>query len=843
MKNIDTNKKEELAGAVYFVVGIGTEGGSASYKLSVAGVTKSEWGTVGSVAANSGYSLGAIQIDFGQRGEWPVGGIAERPLQPGEKSYVDAVIEQASDYAAKNKLPFTSNLVQVRDDLLSHGNGKKGRSSIQFIDADTRDSISSWASSEEGKKWIHHNMDLPQARNATNAAISILDKHGDKVLEDRKFEAICLLAKTANQFPSKLPEFTAILKDGGGYDELLSHAQSIQRGKPWFHAEKAAEIADKYEKLYGDDVTSASMDAAHLKVTSADYNPSKVGSDPDITASMLAVGGNIKPSPMADGMLRLGERGHEIAILQEKLVRLGMTDAKGNELSPDESYGPRTKQAVEKFQKQEDLPITGIADALTLKAINRKIDPLHDLREMNERLGALGKAAGGDDDRTPKIIGGMPDYLLPNRGASRSRSGHQEHDQPDAHRPAFADGKFNLGDEGIGVQMLQHRLNEMGYVGRKGQPLVADSDFGQNTKFAVQAFQKEHGLAPTGEVDLAVLRQVEASVAQGYVRAPVNIDPPANADPKIDAAIAVRSEKTDAVRDDAIVSAPAVVKVADAISVPSAIQGVDASSKIDADALSRETAQFHSRIAQDEHPENGLRSTYRDALPLQGDAAPQATSADKAADGPRQVEAPDAMPVLPSRTMSGSRASREEQEPDEPRDTKQAIPDTSSMPLPTEAPQRAIDLLGPKEREKYEQALTQAQRLGLPEDHTENLAMAMTQKATQNPLIRQIDYIVVVRGKADDGGDRVHLMFKPHGDRDPIFNDYVDLNKATTTDARTTGEQVQSIALAREQAQQQQAQEQTQSTGPTMRIGGLTIAKATSDEGSDSVGDGGGGAG
>jgi hypothetical protein len=100
---------------------------------------------------------------------------------------------------------------------------------------------------------------------------------------------------------------------------------------------------------------------------------------------------------------------------------------------------------------------------------------------------------------------------------------------------------------------------------------------------------------------------------------------------------------------------------------------------------------------------------------------------------------------------------------------------------------------------------------------------------------------VVVRGKADDGGDRVHLMFKPHGDRDPIFNDYVDLNKATSTDARSAGEQVQSLALAREVAQQQEAQGQTQSTGPTMRIGGRVIAPASGDEGSGSGNDGGGG--
>jgi hypothetical protein len=60
MTNIDTRNLDALAGAVYFTVGRGTEGGSASYRLSVAGVDRSEWGQPGAVAANSGYSIGTI---------------------------------------------------------------------------------------------------------------------------------------------------------------------------------------------------------------------------------------------------------------------------------------------------------------------------------------------------------------------------------------------------------------------------------------------------------------------------------------------------------------------------------------------------------------------------------------------------------------------------------------------------------------------------------------------------------------------------------------------------------------------------------------------------------------
>jgi hypothetical protein len=114
-----------------------------------------------------------------------------------------------------------------------------------------------------------------------------------------------------------------------------------------------------------------------------------------------------------------------------------------------------------------------------------------------------------------------------------------------------------------------------------------------------------------------------------------------------------------------------------------------------------------------------------------------------------------------------------------------------------------IDQLPPAARERHEQALAQAQRLGLPEQDTQNLAMAMTRQVGENGLMRRIDDIVAVRGGAADGGDRVHMMYKPFGDRAPIFSDYVDLNSAVATPA---SEHSQHIARSQEQRQQTLAQ-------------------------------------
>lgn len=64
--------------------------------------------------------------------------------------------------------------------------------------------------------------------------------------------------------------------------------------------------------------------------------------------------------------------------------------------------------------------------------------------------------------------------------------------------PADADGVLRHGEKGPAVSTLQQRLAELGYRGEDGKPLRIDGDFGDNTRFAVQAFQREHGLEGLG---------------------------------------------------------------------------------------------------------------------------------------------------------------------------------------------------------------------------------------------------------------------------------------------------------------------------------------------------------
>lgn len=70
-----------------------------------------------------------------------------------------------------------------------------------------------------------------------------------------------------------------------------------------------------------------------------------------------------------------------------------------------------------------------------------------------------------------------------------------------SHGHTHAHGNLlQLGAHGEAVTALQVDLAKLGYIGSHGQALQADGDFGKDTLHAVQAFQRDHGLAIDGKV-------------------------------------------------------------------------------------------------------------------------------------------------------------------------------------------------------------------------------------------------------------------------------------------------------------------------------------------------------
>ena len=368
MPGPDTRDIGSLAGAMYFIVGRGTEGGPFPYRLSITGITagsaEPHWGRPEMVVANSGYSLGTIQVDLGQRGTWPLGATENAPLRPGQSTYVDGLIAEAAGYAQEHHREFTSDRAQLRAALLSHGNGEAHRGTLVFIDTATRDSFNAWASSASGQQWIHRNIDYPQIRNATQLAFDMVEASGRNISDDRRLETIAILAKTANQMPAQMAGFRNVLQAGGNYDDVLAKANDIQRRHHYYAGPKAAALAERYKGFYKDAPSAAALDRAHLMVADPGFSPSTAASDPDFRAALEAVG----QAPRAH-VLRQGAHGDEVVALQHRLATLGITDAAGRALEPDGAFGPGTRHAVEAFQRAQGLRADGLVGPATLAAL------------------------------------------------------------------------------------------------------------------------------------------------------------------------------------------------------------------------------------------------------------------------------------------------------------------------------------------------------------------------------------------------------------------------------------------------------------------------------------------
>lgn len=93
------------------------------------------------------------------------------------------------------------------------------------------------------------------------------------------------------------------------------------------------------------------------------------------------------------------------------------------------------------------------------------------------------------------------------------------------------------------------------------------------------------------------------------------------------------------------------------------------------------------------------------------------------------------------------------------------------------SPQHMIDRLSPRERDNYDQGVALAQRLGLPPDKAQNFGMALAAQIGENASIQRMDRLIAVQGRGEDGGDRVFASCHPHGDKEPIFNTGLDVNR------------------------------------------------------------------
>lgn len=195
-------------------------------------------------------------------------------------------------------------------------------------------------------------------------------------------------------------------------------------------------------------------------------------------AALLCLGTLFAPtlaSAQPTIVLRLGDEGQAVQVLQQKLKKLGYYTK--NETTT--YFGIITQSSVSEFQKQNGLDQDGVAGAQTLKML-------------------LGDEYDG-------FVNQYAAAVTNSRPTSAAASGTRQ----------YSEAVLKLGDENEEVTKLQKRLKELGFFAGE-----ATGFFGSVTQQAVLAFQADRDLSQDGSVGAltlaALYAQEEAPTERKY---------------------------------------------------------------------------------------------------------------------------------------------------------------------------------------------------------------------------------------------------------------------------------------------------------------------------------------
>ena len=157
--------------------------------------------------------------------------------------------------------------------------------------------------------------------------------------------------------------------------------------------------------------------------------------------------------------LRLGSAGEDVALIQRQLNRIAQNyPAMGGPLEVDGIYGAETEAMVRSFQQIFNLSVDGVIGKATWYRIKSIFGAVKGLSEL-----------AGEGLRLEEV-----DQIFV--------------------RP------LRLGDTGEPVEIIQYYLAVLAYFDSSLPTLAVDGVFGEDTQAAVEAFQREQGLAVDGIV-------------------------------------------------------------------------------------------------------------------------------------------------------------------------------------------------------------------------------------------------------------------------------------------------------------------------------------------------------
>ncbi len=202
-----------------------------------------------------------------------------------------------------------------------------------------------------------------------------------------------------------------------------------------------------------------------------------------------------------------------VADLQERLMELGYLD----DDEPDGIYGESTRVAVEHFQEQHGLAVTGTVDQQTYTlilsdeaqeytiTIGTENTDVSELQQRLYELGYISKTTGYFGTDTEAAV---KKFQKRNGLKEDGKVGKMTREQ--LYSDKAVANAYSFGEQSPEILTFQQRLKKLGYL-----TTDPDGSFGADTKAAVKRFQESSGLIADGYIGPATKAALMSDKAQG----------------------------------------------------------------------------------------------------------------------------------------------------------------------------------------------------------------------------------------------------------------------------------------------------------------------------------------
>jgi peptidoglycan hydrolase-like protein with peptidoglycan-binding domain len=468
----------EARAVAYFAIGVSSEGGDQAYRLSFAGNTSHD--AHGNVelhpVAASGYSIGTLQSDLGQSG-----GAVSTQLVDAYQTW--ARINHA-DWALND-----AQRTQTINDLSRNGhqiNADNGRD----LDAGVKSHLNSFLASNDGVTFVH-NRDVDQVNKLMTDVITPLraSQLYQQSSADDQAKLVAIAAKAYNQSERWGGQIVHNVGNGT-YHSVADVSGAVDQMPGYMQSGRDAALrgADLFNTMQHSTANNAMHTPWQDVVANPLVNPTRLNADPahpHLSPEYLSVKDAFVDPTHGRAMVNALESGGSYNYGNPATANGRGFYAEGRDFVEWDRTG------------QGRAFVNGQWSDVARTDLTSTVNHDHTV-DLNVRR-------NGTEERLLHVT---------HPSAVQAHAAPVHHAAPAHPAGQPARGALREHDRGAQVHALQTQLAQLGYKDANGHRLVADSNFGQGTKAAVEAFQRDHHLHADGVAGAVTLSALHGAAQQ-----------------------------------------------------------------------------------------------------------------------------------------------------------------------------------------------------------------------------------------------------------------------------------------------------------------------------------------